>query len=66
MKIIVDFDLCQGHATCMGEAPEVFRVSDRGELTVLQPEPPESLRDKVEAAVDYCPTGALELVDDHH
>ena len=42
MKVVVDRDLCQGHAACEGEAPEVFSVSKKGELTVLQPEPPES------------------------
>ena len=61
MRIKVDFDLCQGHANCMGEAPEVFRVDDNGYLEVLQEQPPEELREKVEMAVTYCPTGALSL-----
>ncbi len=61
MRIKVDFDLCQGHANCMGEAPEVFKVDDKGFLEVLQEEPPETLRDKVQMAVTYCPTGALSL-----
>lgn len=63
MRIKVDFDLCQGHANCMGEAPEVFEVDDDGFLTVLQEEPPERLREQVELAVKYCPTGALSLED---
>lgn len=61
MRIKVDFDLCKGHANCMGEAPEVFQVDEKGYLAVLQEEPPEQLREKVEAAVQYCPTGALSL-----
>lgn len=61
MRIKVDFDLCQGHANCMGEAPEVFKVDDKGFLEVLQEEPPEALREKVQMAVTYCPTGALAL-----
>lgn len=61
MRIIVDFDLCQGHANCMGEAPEVFQVDDRGFLEILQEEPPEELREAVELAVQYCPTSALSL-----
>jgi len=63
MRIKVDFDLCQGHANCMGEAPDVFRVDDKGFLEVLQEEPPEALREAVEKAVKYCPTGALSLED---
>jgi hypothetical protein len=35
--------------------PEVFCVSKKGELTVLQPDPPEHLRAAVELAVRYCP-----------
>ncbi|MDH3201382.1 MAG: ferredoxin [Myxococcales bacterium] len=61
MEIKVDFDLCQGHAVCMGEAPGVFEVDDKGFLTILQDHPPEDLRAKVEQAVKYCPTGAISL-----
>jgi len=63
MRIKADFDLCKGHANCMGEAPEVFQVDDNGYLTILQEEPPEALREQVELAVKYCPTGALSLED---
>ena len=61
MKIKADFDLCKGHVVCMGEAPEVFEVDDKGFLNILQEEPAEELREKVELAVKYCPTGALSV-----
>ncbi len=64
MRIVVDRDLCQGHAACEGEAPEVFSVSTKGELTVLVPAPPEELRAAVELAVKYCPTHALSIEED--
>ena len=64
MKIVVDRDLCQGHATCEGEAPEVFSVSKSGELTILVPEPSEDQRAAVLAAVKYCPTHALSIEED--
>lgn len=64
MRIVVDLDLCQGHGTCAGEAPEVFSVSSSGELTILQPEPPEELRPRVQMAVTYCPTHALRIEED--
>jgi ferredoxin len=63
MEIKVDFDLCQGHAVCMGEAPEVFKVDDNGFLAILQDQPPEDLREQVELAVKYCPTGAISVED---
>ena len=64
MRIEVDRDLCQGHGVCEGEAPEVFELSKKGELTILQPTPHESLRPQIEAAVKYCPTHALTLDED--
>ena len=63
MRIVVDTQLCQGHAVCMGEAPEVFEVTREGRLTVLNATPPASFRPHIEAAVRYCPTGALTLVE---
>lgn len=62
--IVVDRDLCQGHGVCQSEAPEVFSVSPAGELTVLVPSPSVAQRDAVEAAVRYCPTHALTLLED--
>ena len=64
MRVVVDRDLCQGHAACEGEAPTVFSVSKQGELTILQPEPPEELREQVLLAVRYCPTHALSIEED--
>ncbi len=63
MKIEVDWDLCRGHANCMGDAPEVFRVDEDGSLTVLLEDIPERLRAAVESAVRYCPARALRLRD---
>ena len=64
MRVVVDRDLCQGHAACEGEAPAVFSVSKQGELTILQPEPPEDRRAAVDLAVKYCPTHALSIEED--
>jgi ferredoxin len=63
MKIIVDWDLCEANAVCMARCPEVFRVEESDELVVLDENPPESLRAKVEAAVHGCPRNALRLAE---
>jgi ferredoxin len=55
-----DLDLCQGHAMCELEAPDVFEVPRKGKVRVLVEEPEESMRAQVEAAVRYCPTRALK------
>jgi ferredoxin len=62
MRIEADLDLCQGHAMCLLEAPGVFAVPKNGPVEVVNPEPPESQRAQVEAAVRYCPTQALRLI----
>ncbi|HVB45833.1 MAG TPA: ferredoxin [Streptosporangiaceae bacterium] len=64
MRIEVDLDLCQGHAMCELEAPAVFSVPRKGKVTVTDPQPPESERSAVQAAVRFCPAQALKLVDD--
>jgi ferredoxin len=61
MKVVIDWGLCQGHANCTGDAPDVFQVDDDGKLTVLMPEPPEEQRSQLELAVRYCPTGAIRI-----
>jgi ferredoxin len=64
MRIVVDTDLCQGHAMCEVEAPDVFSVPKKGVVELLDENPPESMRADVERAVRYCPTQALSIVDD--
>ena len=60
-KVVVDFDKCESNALCMGVAPEVFEVRDDDFLYVLQDNPPEELRAKVEEAVRRCPKQAISL-----
>ncbi|HVX20057.1 MAG TPA: cytochrome P450 [Acidimicrobiales bacterium] len=60
-RVVVDRDLCQGHAVCESEAPAVFSVSKKGELTVLVDRPPDDHRAAVERAVRDCPTHALRI-----
>jgi ferredoxin len=63
MRVVVDWGRCESNALCMGLAPEVFEVRDDDLLYVLQEEPGEELRDKVEQAVRACPKVALSIVD---
>jgi ferredoxin len=64
MKVTVDFDLCESNAICMGIAPEVFEVRDDDFLYILDENPPEALRPKLEEAVASCPRAAIKLVED--
>ncbi len=65
MRIVVDRDLCQGHAVCVSETDAVFEVGQHDDqVTVLDESPPESERDAVRRAITYCPTGALSVEED--
>jgi ferredoxin len=64
MRIEVDLDLCQGHAMCQLEAPAVFSVPRKGQVSVTDQDPPETERAAVLAAIRYCPTQALRLAGD--
>ena len=62
MRVVVDFDLCQGHGVCKEEAPAVFDVDERAGRVIVRTEtPPESERAALTLAVRYCPTKALRL-----
>ena len=68
MRVVVDLDLCQGHAVCQNEAPEIFRVVDRPgdypRVEVILERPPEELRAAAEAAARYCPNRVITIVED--
>ncbi|NBP50583.1 MAG: ferredoxin [Actinobacteria bacterium] len=63
MKVTVDLDACASTGGCAYHAPEVFALGEDGLLTVLQPQPDDSLRDRVERAAEMCPTGAITVAD---
>ncbi len=64
MKVVVDYDVCESNAICMGIAPEVFEVRDDDFLYLLDENPGEELRAKVEEAVRRCPKQAISIEED--
>lgn len=64
MKIVVDAGLCQGHAMCEMEAPEVFTAPSGGPVDIRLNPPPAEHVDAVRLAVQYCPTRALSIEED--
>jgi ferredoxin len=61
MKVSVDFDVCASTGSCVQVCPEVFEVRSDGYLSILQENPGEELRSKVEQAADLCPTAAITV-----
>jgi len=64
MKVVVDYDVCESNAVCMGIVPEVFEVRDDGFLYILEEHPGADLLDRVRQAVTDCPTQAISLTED--
>ncbi len=61
VTITVDLGLCQGHSVCVSEAPEVFQLSDNGEVKVLQSKPNASQYAGLVRAARHCPNQVIKL-----
>lgn len=61
ISITVDHDLCMANGQCVSAAPELFDLTDDGELFAETGPVPEELVAKAELAVRLCPTQALRV-----
>jgi ferredoxin len=61
-EIRVDRSLCMGSGQCSWYAPSTFDQDD--ETIAIVTDPGGDPADKIQAAVDSCPTGALSIVSD--
>ncbi len=64
MKILVNWDRCEGNAICVRAAPDVFRVDEDDMMHVLVERPEGEALERARVAVVRCPRHALSLVDD--
>ena len=64
MRVVVDYDLCESNALCMGILPEVFEVRDDGFMYVLDDHPGEAYREKLLECVRACPKSAILLAEE--
>jgi ferredoxin len=62
MRLQFDRARCEGFGFCEEVAPEVFQVDDDGDLSILRPQIPPELEEKVQAATRVCPVAALKLL----
>lgn len=61
LRISVDGELCQGHARCCDQAPELFDLDDLGHSVVLFEEVPHEHEKAARAAVASCPERAIRI-----
>ncbi len=59
MKVVVNSDMCEGHAKCQQAAPEVFKLGPDDVSVVLIDDVPDSLKEKVDRAIRLCPRQAI-------
>lgn len=59
MKVIVNSDMCEGHAKCEKAAPEVFKLGPDDVAIVLLDDVPAELEEKVGRAIRLCPRQAI-------
>jgi ferredoxin len=62
MKVMIDRDKCIGAGQCVMTAPGVFdQDEDEGTVVLLQETPPDTSREEVRKAVNFCPARVIEI-----
>ncbi|MFD0887724.1 ferredoxin [Streptosporangium algeriense] len=64
MKVIVDYNRCEGHGMCEERAGDIFRLDDAGDLHFAYEgeEVPAGREADAKAAAGVCPVAALKIV----
>lgn len=62
MKVKVNQEACIGCGACVAIADEVFDINDNGLSEVKVDAVSEENKEKVQEAIDSCPTAAIEEV----
>ena len=60
IRIKIDRSICVGFGHCIDEAQDAFRLEDDNLVTFAEPE--KVARDRLVAACEACPVGALSAV----
>ena len=64
MRAVIDPLLCQGHAQCVLNMPELFALDDRDSHGHVLLDPvPEELAERARVIVGGCPERAIALTD---
>lgn len=61
VRIELDLGLCQGHAVCVSEADDVFRIGASGEVELLVREPSKARYEALVRAAVHCPNQVITL-----
>ena len=64
MKILVDRQVCAGHALCAARAPDVYQLDEQGYCCSNGTSVPVPLREQARLGARHCPEAAIVLVED--
>ena len=64
LNIELDYDLCQGHAVCVSEVPEVFGLNEAGKVMLHTSRPDPKFNAGVRAAAKHCPQRTILLSEE--
>lgn len=64
LRVSLDRALCQGHAVCVGDVPEVFALGEDGKVSLKMEQPPAELTQRVRDTAGRCPTKAIRLIEE--
>ncbi|HYH33384.1 MAG TPA: ferredoxin [Pseudonocardia sp.] len=65
MRVVADYDRCEGHGLCGEQAPEVFELDDAGDLVHRFDgrDVPAELAEAAERGASVCPVAALRVAE---
>jgi len=64
IRIVVDRQVCAGHALCAAKAPAVYQLDDEGYCSSNGALVPPHLEEQARLGARHCPEAAILLVDE--
>lgn len=64
MRVVIDYNKCRRTGQCSYLHPQLFTADEVGAPIVLVERPDEKMRAAAEEAMEFCPSGAIALVDE--
>ncbi|MEV4254367.1 ferredoxin [Spirillospora sp. NPDC049652] len=61
MRVSASKETCAVSSLCVYRVPEVFDQDEDGHVEIIDPEPPEELRERVRGAAAGCPTDSIRV-----
>ena len=64
IRIVVDRQVCAGHALCAAKAPDVYRLDEEGYCASNGAPVPVHLAEQARLGARHCPEAAILLVEE--